>query len=642
MKIGIVGLGPRGLSIFERLCANIKEGKNYVKENDYDIYIFDPYPPGGAVWRKNQSKHLLMNTVASQITLYTDESIDCAGPIVKGPSLYEWANSLKQNEYYNGLPRHIQEEIKKMNPNSYPTRAFYGYYMEAAYNNLITDLPSNINVFLHRDEVINIIKVNNELFLETEDSKNNTAVDKAVLTLGHTDHNLNQQGLDIQKFSNDHNLLYYKPANPADINLSDIKPNDTVLIRGLGLNFFDYMALFTIGRDGKFEEKDNKELIYIPSGYEPKMVAGSRRGVPHHSRGENQKGASERHDPIFLTEDMIQILKSKDEVHFGRDLWPLIVNEVESTYYSTYIRNKLGDEIANNFLNDYKQTINNKEDTLLKYRINKKDFLNWDKISHPHSFNKFYSTDEYHQWLDIYLKSDVEESQLGNKAGPLKAALDVLRDIRNEVRLIVDHGGIVASSYENELRKWYTPLNAYLSIGPPVRRIEEMRALIKCGLLTILGPNATFRTNLESGLFEGYSPLVKDSLIKSNILIESRLPEVSITLTSSKLINNLLKKAMATEYKINSKNSTFNTGGLAVSKPPNRLISSDGKPHDNIFIFGVPTEGVHWVTFAGVRPGVNSVTLMESDSISREILFGRIEESVEIHETIITREKAKV
>ncbi len=60
----------------------------------------------------------------------------------------------------------------------------------------------------------------------------------------------------------------------------DIKPDDTVLLRGLGINFFDYMALLTIGRDGKFQEKVNKELIYLPSGYEPKMVAGSRRGIP--------------------------------------------------------------------------------------------------------------------------------------------------------------------------------------------------------------------------------------------------------------------------------------------------------------------------------------------------------------------------
>ena len=35
-----------------------------------------------------------MNTVASQVTLYTDDSVDCEGPIRPGPSLYAWAAAL--------------------------------------------------------------------------------------------------------------------------------------------------------------------------------------------------------------------------------------------------------------------------------------------------------------------------------------------------------------------------------------------------------------------------------------------------------------------------------------------------------------------------------------------------------------------
>ena len=73
-------------------------------------------------------------------------------------------------------------------------------------------------------------------------------------------------------------------------------------------------------------------------------------------------------------------------------------------------------------------------------------------------------------------------------AGPLKAALDVLRDLRNEIRLVVDHGGSAGGSYRDELDRWYTPLNAFLSIGPPGRRIEEMVALIEAGVLDVIGP----------------------------------------------------------------------------------------------------------------------------------------------------------
>ena len=34
----------------------------------------------------------------------------------------------------------------------------------------------------------------------------------------------------------------------------------------------------------------------------------------------------------------------------------------------------------------------------------------------------------------------------------------------------------------------------------------------------------------------------------------------------------------------------------------------------------MPTEAVHWVTAAGIRPGVDSVTLGDSDAIARAVL----------------------
>ncbi len=34
----------------------------------------------------------------------------------------------------------------------------------------------------------------------------------------------------------------------------------------------------------------------------------------------------------------------------------------------------------------------------------------------------------------------------------------------------------------------------------------------------------------------------------------------------------------------------------------------------------MPTESVHWVTAAGIRPGVDSVTLGDSDAIARSVL----------------------
>ncbi len=64
----------------------------------------------------------------------------------------------------------------------------------------------------------------------------------------------------------------------------------------------------------------------------------------------------------------------------------------------------------------------------------------------------------------------------------------------------------------------------------------------------------------------------------------------------------------------------YETGGLAVTERPYRLLDGQGRPHPRRFAYGIPTEAVHWATAAGIRPGVDSVTLADSDAIARAVL----------------------
>jgi hypothetical protein len=64
----------------------------------------------------------------------------------------------------------------------------------------------------------------------------------------------------------------------------------------------------------------------------------------------------------------------------------------------------------------------------------------------------------------------------------------------------------------------------------------------------------------------------------------------------------------------------FETNGLAVTDRPYHLLNADGRPHPRRFAFGVPTESVHWVTAAGIRPGLDSVILGDADSIAHACL----------------------
>jgi hypothetical protein len=431
-------------------------------------------------------------------------------------------------------------------------------------------------------------------------------------------------------------LTYIAPRNPADVDLSVIEPGRPVLLRGLGLNFFDYMALLTLGRGGRFSRSAGGRLVYHPSGREPRMAASSRRGVPYHARGENQKGAFGRHDPLFLTEPVIARLRAcADAGHpadLRADVWPLVDSEVRAVYYSALITSRQCTCDADTFLRQYVElhadprpwqgepfdhTAGPDEVALLaKCGIGPADHWDWHRVARPYGDQNFAGPAEFREWMLGYLARDVQESRLGNVRGPLKAALDVLRDLRNEVRLVVDHGGLSGDSYRDDLQGWYTPFNAFVSIGPPPERIEQLGALIEAGVLDIVGPGMV--VDLAADHFVARSPLVPGSEFRATALIEARLPEPDLRTSTDPLLRAMLRRGEATRHRIPILGGgSYETGGLAVSRSPYRLLDGQGRPHPRRFAFGVPTETVHWVTAAGIRPGVNSVILGDADAIAR-------------------------
>ena len=407
----------------------------------------------------------------------------------------------------------------------------------------------------------------------------------------------------------------------------------------MGLNFFDYMALLTIGRGGTFTRDVDGVLSYAASGREPLLVAGSRRGVPYQARGKNQKGPSGRHAPRYLTPEVIERLRARADAGapagFRRDIWPMIDGEVRTVYYATLVRERrcicdadeftelfaaaepalvpmLGDPLAIQE-SDAQRTV------LSKFDVYPDEGWDWRRVAAPFADDDLRSTHTFRTWLRSYLDGEVSEAGKGNVTGPRKAALDVLRDLRNEIRLLVDHGGLSGDSYRDELQRWYMPLNAHLSIGPPAERIEQFAALVDAGVLEVLGPD--LRVDCADGRFAAHSRTCPDVTVRASTLIEARLPEVDLHRTTDPLLRTLLDRGECQPYRIPIRGGGhYVAGGVAVTRRPYRLLDAEDRPHPRRFMFGVPTESVHWVTAAGIRPGVNSVILGDADAIARSCL----------------------
>ncbi|WP_307544804.1 FAD/NAD(P)-binding protein [Streptomyces sp. V3I8] len=597
--MALVGAGPRGTSVLERLCASAPE--LLAPGTRLTVHVVDPSPPGpGRVWRTAQPAELLMNTVASQVTLFTDDSVDCSGPIRPGPSLHTWAGG-------------------RLGPDEYPSRAQYGHYLEWVFTEVVRGAPPALRIETHRARATRLDgAADGHQTLALDNGRTLTGLSAVVLAQGHLPAVADRAQERLSAYAGCHGLRHVPPANPADLDLSAVAPGETVLLRGLGLNFFDHMALLTTGRGGRFL-RTPAGTRYLPSGREPRLVAGSRRGVPYQARGDNAKGPYGRHVPLVLTPGTVAGFRrradSGEAPDFLTEIWPLVAKEVETVYYEKLLTR------GGTPLSDFRERFlavphrDPREALVLDgFGIPEADRWSWDRVSRPYGGRVFTGPGDFRGWLLDHLREDAEQAALGNVEGPLKAALDVLRDLRNELRQIVDHGGLAGLSRQEHLDRWYTPLNAFLSIGPPRRRIEEMAALIEAGVLEVLGPRLEVRA--QGGAWVAHSPDVPGSTVTATTLVEARLPEPDLRRTADALLARLLKTGQCRPHTVDG----YETGGLDVTQRPYRLIDRQGRPHPRRFAIGVPTEGVHWVTAAGVRPGVDSVTLSDADAVARAVL----------------------
>ncbi|WP_432839351.1 FAD/NAD(P)-binding protein [Dactylosporangium sp. CA-092794] len=605
----------------ERICANAE-----AMDRDVVVHLVDPFVDrGGRVWSTDQSPVLLMNTIASQVTVFTDPTVTCRGPIRPGPSLFDWARMLPLMEPFDEYPAAVLAEAERLGPDSYPSRSFYGHYLSWVLRRLRQTAPPEVTIQVYPQLAVGLDEQpDGTLTVRLADRSTVDDVSVVVLAQGHLDMPLGLQESRLSQLAGAAGLTYVAPANPAEVDLSAVLPGEPVALRGMGLNFFDYLAMLTLGRGGRFDSVEGR-LAYRASGREPVIYAGSRRGVPYHARGENQKGVSGRHQPVFLTADVIERLRARaDRGHpqtFRAEVWPLIAREVELVYYTALIRQRRGEQAAERFQLRYVAADPALVgDLLAESGIGEEDRWDWDLIARPHAGRRFGSPAQFRTWLLDLLRRDAERAQGGNVDEPVKAALDVLRDIRNEVRLIVDHSGLTGTSYRDELTAWYTPLNAYLSIGPPVRRIEELIALIEAGVVTVLGPGADVDVSADGFAFRASD--VDGAQIVVRTLIEARLPELDIRRTSDPLLGHLRRTNRCRPYRIpDPAGPGYESGGLSVTPGDHHLVLADGREHPRVFAYGVPTEAVHWVTAAGARPGVNSVMLNEADEIAREALL---------------------
>ncbi|OFP91749.1 FAD-dependent oxidoreductase [Lactobacillus sp. HMSC075D02] len=612
MHITLIGAGPRGLMLLGRL---ISWQRTRYPQRQLTIFLVDPYPIGGRVWKIDQDPNLIMNTAAAQITLFTDQTVTGVGPFIAGPDLSTWALTLAA-DYLDAHPEInnrsiLMRQAANLGPNSYASRALYGVYQQWFFD--LQKYQAGTNIITYKQQTVNRLDKKAAGFTVTTDQES-WQTDQVVMALGNLKNSLTRDQKALHDYAQTHQLFYLEPGFPEEGDLSGIEAQSPVIIRGLGLSFFDLMSRLTEGRGGQFQKAPDGLLVYHPSGREPHIFAGSRRGFPYRAKGRNQKGPGEEWQPHFLTPQQIDAWQTHGEVS-GQTFWEALKHEAELIYYRLLLPQRYPEIDEAAFERDF---IADPVATLGALPIAAKDRLDWDALADPTKAHP--SGQPYQDFMRHYLRQDAQEAMRGTKTGPLTSALEVLRDMRDPIRQLVERNLLSQDQYPDFFLRWFNSLNDFLSIGPPALRIDQLQALIGAGIVTILPPGMQIKG--IDGQFLLKTPSDPKFSLQAKTLLEARVPAVNAPTAQNPLVQQLLHDGYAHTYELQlNADKRFQSGAIAIDRQTQQLLDQKEHPQAGLFFWGVPTEGVHWLTTASPRPLVNDVSLKTAEQIVK-VIFG--------------------
>ncbi len=601
--IVIVGAGPRATGLIERLAANAPELRG--DGAPFELHLVDPHPPGGGrIWRPDQSPLLWMNSMAEDVTMFTDESVEREGPIRPGPSLAEWAGKVRAGEPpgARALPPELAAEAAALTGQSFATRRLQSAYLRWVYERSVAALPPGATVHEHRDRAVRVTGPRDgrqQVWLEGRTAP--LTADAVVLALGHLDAEPDAEQRALTAFATEHGLVHLPPEFTADSELNALRPGEPVLVRGLGLAFVDLMVLLTEGRGGRYERGPDGELVYRPSGREPVLYAGSRRGVPYHAKIGYSLSGERPPVPRFFGPAQVDALRAlPGRPDFRRDIWPLIAKELGFAHYhrlfTAHPERTAGEWPA--FEEKYAACPPGSPelDALVAATVPEPaDRLDLDALDHPLAGLRFPDHEALEQGLRAHIEADLARRHNPAHSPDLAVFLALLSVYGQLIRL-GDIGG------------WWHGFFSFLASGPPGPRLEQLLALSRAGVVRFLGAETTVTADPLRGVFRASSASVPGHAVEARALVEARLPEPTVDRSRDTLLRSLRRDGAAATP----------AGLLAVSPADGRILDRAGSPHPRRFALGPHTDARASGAFA--RPRTNAPAFRQNDATARALL----------------------
>ncbi|WP_233494171.1 hypothetical protein [Renibacterium salmoninarum] len=364
-----------------------------------------------------------------------------------------------------------------------------------------------------------------------------------------------------------------------------MEPGQDAIVRGMGLAFIDLIVLLMQGRGGRFSET-SEGLRYLPSGEEPRLFVGSRRGVPYRSkpipilRGEP---ASVR----YLTPSAVaELLSVHSTLDFESHLRPLMVRELAYGHYR-----EIGTGHPHRLKvpwSELQSALDRNADPLELSSMLKdpQDLLDLDTLAYP---LRGADVPDLQHWMAQHIETDVQKrtDDLHSESFGLFLAILGCHGVLSGIPL----DRLSPASAQAISGTWHS-FFSYLASGPPPARLRELLALQKAGLVHFLGADLEVRSDEATGRFIARSASSGVAPVSTDVLIDAFLPSQTVAVT------------------VDSQS---------------RVLAENGQPVPGRFALGPFTSAVKTRVFS--RPRSNAPGFRENDALARQLLeFFRVQD----------------
>lgn len=569
-SVAVIGAGPRGTAVVERLVAASNAPGWHGR---LDVHLVDPdVGLGGAVWRIDQSPVLLMNTAASQTTLYPDASCSPCLPVLRNETLAEF---LAADGY---------------GPADIAPRAAHGRYVCAVLERAEADAdPARLRVIRHAREAADVSGPADGPQSVHLDDGTVLEVDAVVLALGHLATEPSPRSLRLADAAARLGLVHLPAANPLDVDYTSLLGRERIAVQGMGLNFYDAVGLLTEAAGGRFEEVGRdvspSGLRYHRGGGEPQLVVGSRSGMVYRPKPDLRPALPGIYEPQVLTDAEVERLARRPGgLDHVRDTLPLLIEELSLALDGAGF-GALAEE---------------SEILRLLFPLGRRAV----------------AVDDAHARTRGVLREAIAAASDPDPAWVL--VFEVLSALRIQVNRLADLGAYTTDSFTRDVAGFLRNAFASWASGPPVLRARQALALEEAGLVVFTGPGFSLGVDEGAGRFTVHAGEGPTYLCDG--VLEAHLPGVEVERYTSPLVRAWRARGEAGPAVLPDLHGDepLVTGSIAVA-PDGTLVGTDRTRYRRRILLGVPVSASQPGSAITAEPGTSPQLLRRAEQAAVDV-----------------------